>query len=248
MAEETENQSKGKFNAHICSFFHKPLRSSHVVVYLQQRYSLPWIKVLNSVCFFFLLGKPCWSLCWTRLQSCPEAKRAWRSLCPDREETAGTKAVTTLDNFLHGECVLLASKYHEELDEKGEYLSQDIWKLKYPGFGYIKCLVWGKLWSTYCWLVSANKWSRLYETWIKLQLFPCLMFSTRKQTSMKGPDPIFSALPWCDRIQTRKGSNIKIKRWQKDQRGRVVIFKKPKEQMCKISLGVPQFMTKKVGT
>lgn len=36
-----------------------------------------------------------------------------------------------LDNFLHGECVLLTSKYHKGLDEKGKYLPQDIWKLRF---------------------------------------------------------------------------------------------------------------------
>lgn len=107
-------------------FFHKALSSNHIMVYLQHRYSLPWIKAQISIYFSFFFSNPWSGLCWTPLQSCPGAKRA-----PDREETAGTKTVTRLDNFLHGECVLQTSKYPEGLDEKGKYLSQDIWKSRF---------------------------------------------------------------------------------------------------------------------
>lgn len=41
--------------------------------------------------------------------------------------------MTRLDHFLHGECVLLTSRYHEGLDEKGKYLSQDVWKFRFEG-------------------------------------------------------------------------------------------------------------------
>lgn len=41
--------------------------------------------------------------------------------------------MVTLGNFLYGECALLTSKYHVGLDEKGKYLSQDIWNFRFGG-------------------------------------------------------------------------------------------------------------------
>lgn len=114
----------------------------------------------------FFLGKPWSGLCWIWLQNCPEPRRAWQRLSWQRG------AVATLDHFLQGECVLLTSKYHEGLDEKAKtyhrmFGSSSILVLVISSFWF-----WGKLWSRYCWLVSANKWSRLYENQSNYRYFP----------------------------------------------------------------------------
>lgn len=88
-----------------------------------------------------------------------------------------------------------------------------------------------------------------YVLWklIKLQsYFPCPMFSTSKQASMNGPNPISSAPPWCDgRIQAKTGGKIKLKRWQRGENRDEGLFSKNLNSKCtRLVYGSPSFWGK----
>lgn len=118
---------------------------------------------------------------------------------------------------------------------------RDWMKRKIPTTGYLEVQIWGKLGSTYCWLVSANKWSRLYENESNYSYFPVSCSVQGSRLQWMGLFPSFH-LPWCDRIGAGKWSNIKIKRETREEG--LLFSKKPKEQMHKISVRVLLFMIK----